>query len=322
MAFALYEAAPAPETILARGALNVLAKFAPLVVGVVFVWSAIKFVMAGGPGLLAEVVSFLRNFALGGLLLATLIKLLGDPIAQGLRAEPLATATGVATLFLLALMTDRVYQRGKSSSVEALFQPGPSVEAVPRGALPSERDVQVMAVHEAAHVLVWGGHPGYPPQRLRLNPSGHPAGTVTVAASHRLADRTELERHMLCSLAGVAAETQVFGTTFAGSHQDLVQHAALARQFLAAAPERPGLIHDASTPEELAFNEQMIRGLRLDHLEMLAGFFTAHRDLLDELAALARVKGQLEQEDLKPFLDRVTAPLPSMKSEEVCASSA
>lgn len=174
---------------------------------------------------------------------------------------------------------------------------------VPR---PSPRDVKLLSVHEAAHALLFAAWPAGVLTGVNIRPE-FCRGTVNYELPHLSRNTQEVKFELLGHLAGRAGEQATFQTKFLGAENDLQHYSTRATQYLGFddLDEGHSLIPAPMTQEEVAFNAEALRQLRLKHYGVLDEFFRVNQDVLADLAALIRERQTLDGPSVQPYLERV-----------------
>ncbi len=97
------------------------------------------------------------------------------------------------------------------------------------------REKEIVAFHEAGHVLVASHIPGHDPvHKVTIVPRGMAGGYTRYLpeSEHRLAGKTYYEGFMSSALGGHAAEEIVFGEMTTGAHDDLSKVTQVARAMI------------------------------------------------------------------------------------------
>lgn len=178
---------------------------------------------------------------------------------------------------------------------------------------PSERDLDIAAVHEAGHALMYAAVRNVPDSlTVKLLDGFDRAGVLgTVSCEvvrHTLMKKSELEFYMYLSLAGVAAEKVRFGEVFSGASNDLAQWGAHCETYLLNGFGERLYLPNAATDLDREANAKMRNTLHADQLLALSNFFGRNWKVLSELAGEIRESKTLQSEQLKPYLDRVDVP--------------
>ncbi|WP_321967134.1 ATP-dependent metallopeptidase FtsH/Yme1/Tma family protein [Burkholderia cepacia] len=166
------------------------------------------------------------------------------------------------------------------------------------------------AVHEAGHALLFAALPTLPDNFVAKvlgdlsavdRYRGFVRGTVDC-----LTTQTEVavQWSMFLDLAGTTAEKLVYGNRADGASEDNDRWTRTAQHYLS---HGYGEVYFATpaTDLEAESNQRALNRLKDEHCAALEEFLKANRAVLDELADRLARDGQLDQEGIRPYLDRV-----------------
>jgi cell division protease FtsH len=182
-----------------------------------------------------------------------------------------------------------------------------------RSAPIAEGELQVIAAHEAGHVLAAEYGERYEKaQQVTVEPRGQAMGLAVYGQTDRaLHDPDYLHEALMATLGGRAAEQIVFGRVSSGAANDLQRATELARRAveeLGFSP-RMGQIVAGRAPFSEATRtvvdseiERMVADAYADALALLS----AHRDQLDRLSARLVEHRELERIDILAAIGNVT----------------
>lgn len=178
--------------------------------------------------------------------------------------------------------------------------------------MPTVRDNQYTAAHEAGHALVYAALGRLPPNlKLAINdrPDHRGAlGFVTgIRSQHQLDQQTFAEWYMLVFLAGKMGESELLGESTLGSCNDHARWLNVARQYLAN--HCKGMFYAEPQNEfEQQRNEAKLEALQAEQMALLSRLFDMNADILKALAAFLLEKRSLTRNELIPFLSQVQLP--------------
>lgn len=242
----------------------------------------------------------------------------GDMVIRSAREHPQFAIAIVVGYFISV----HIYKLSSS------FDIGHSDVAVGRMAVsikksPSERDLEIAAVHEAGHALIYAAAKEIPDTLKvelldRFDRKGV-LGTVSCeAVNHSLMKKSEIEFNMYLCLAGMAAEKVRFGEFSAGSSNDLAQWNAHCEMYLSNGFGEGHYLPNAVTSSDREANAKVRTALHSDQMFALSNFFGRNWKVLSELANEIRNTKTLQGDQLKPYFNRVDIPkwLPKIEIEE------
>jgi cell division protease FtsH len=253
----------------------------------------------------------------------------GKPLADDVDLDDLATSMGGLSGAQLAEVTNEaaiMAGRGGSFVIrrahfrEAFLRvlAGPKRRSAPI----AEGELEVIACHEAGHVLCaeYGEH-YEKAQQVTVEPRGQAMGLAVYGQVDRaLHDPEYLHEALMATLAGRAAEQIVFGRVSSGAANDLQKATELARRAVEELgfSERLGQIVAGRAPFSETTRaivdseiERMVADAYADALDVLAG----HRDQLDRLRdQLVRTR-ELERVDILAAIGRVEATAPGRRRQ-------
>lgn len=188
---------------------------------------------------------------------------------------------------------------------------------------PSERDLEIAAVHEAGHALIYAAAKEIPESltvmlRDRFDKEGVLGSVSCEAVKHSLMKKSEIEFNMYLCLAGMAAEKVRYGEFSAGSSNDLAQWNAHCELYLLNGFGEGHFLPNAATSFEREANAKIRTTLHSDQMFALSNFFGRNWKVLSELACEIRNTKTLQGDQLKPYFNRVDVPkwLPEIDIEE------
>jgi hypothetical protein len=237
----------------------------------------------------------------------------GDAVLEDFAQHPAQATVMTAVLGIMMLLLRWVWP-----TLPVLV----STDALPsmgmtrgRAAMPAtDRDRQVVAVHEAGHALVYAAlHPAALPASLKaeVRLDGRAKGVhgwvLSQAMPHQLLGQQDLAWLSLLDLAGMAAEQVVLGQAHEGNQSDQAQWLTHITQWLTLHPTEVFYAPPA-TDAERDLNQRKLDQVRAAQWSWLVAFLTAHRPVLESLQALLLSQPTLDAEALRPFLAQVTWP--------------
>jgi cell division protease FtsH len=244
----------------------------------------------------------------------------GKPIADDVDFAQLASSMGGLSGAQLAdVVNEAALMAGRSGASEIarthLREGYLRVLAGPkrRSAPIAEGELQVIAAHEAGHVLAAEYGERYEKaQQVTVEPRGQAMGLAVYGQTDRaLHDPDYLHEALMATLGGRAAEQIVFGRVSSGAANDLQRATELARRAveeLGFSP-RMGQIVAGRAPFSEATRtvvdseiERMVADAYADALALLS----AHRDQLDRLTARLLEHRELERVDILAAIGNVT----------------
>lgn len=176
----------------------------------------------------------------------------------------------------------------------------------------SAQDIHRTAVHEAGHLLLYGGRAELPADiAVRVLPeigcTDQYRGQVT-HADNTPAERTEgyLRWLMLMYLAGTEAEYIALDERVDGSGRDNSQWLNAATAYLSSGFGEV-FYADPAGDAQLAHNRAVLNDLKGCCVRDVREFLAANRALLDELAAAIADQKTMNRDQLATYLSRVTA---------------
>lgn len=240
-----------------------------------------------------------------------LIGTFGDMVYAASVANPLAaTVNLMAVLLLWPLVRQAVLKPLGRRRGEAAEEGVAGVAA--QQSLPTGRDRDHAAAHEAGHIMVYAALEELPAGLcVELHDSAQPDGSLGFAgcwsSDHQLPLRSFVEWRMVVDLAGQVAEQQLLGEATLGAIQDHEVWLKRARGYLSL-QIRGSFYARPQNAFEQARNDDALEALRREQLDLLKGFFSQNAALLSEIAGALAEQGRMGLDDLRPLLARVILP--------------
>lgn len=262
--------------------------------------------------LFAVAISFVERFIMLSLALVA-VRGFGVELAEvvaSVKANPDGALALVAAIIVVRVAFAFAPARGVAATrgVEA---PGYAVVPAPRRER-SAQDIHRTAVHEAGHLLLFGGRAELPADlAVKVLPQiGYMdlyRGQVT-HAGNTPAERTEgyLHWHMLLHLAGSEAEYIALDERADGSCGDNSNWLNAATAYLSSGFGEV-FYADPAGDAQLAHNRAVLNDLKARCVREVREFLAANRALLDELAAAIADHKTMNRDQLATYLSRVTA---------------
>lgn len=305
---------PRPQEMFVAQVLEIVTKFGPLVVVIVF---GIP-MMAGRVGngnapTLALSSALARMLAVYGFVCWTL-GMLGDKMYRYAVQHPHdAAVISVAALIMFFMVRVGVPSFGHGTSVShaASAFVDDDIEGQPV-ILVTKRDREYVAAHEAAHALVYAALGGLPPG-LNVTVLDHVGengllGFVSgVRQEHRLLQQQFVEWQLLVFLAGNYGEGVAFGEVTIGSGDDQRRWTRMAVDYLCN-HVRGVFYNDPCTDAERKHNAEKLDLLRAEQHELLRVFFARNSMVFTDLRKSLEEKKTILGGELVPYLQRVVLP--------------
>lgn len=275
-----------------------------------------------------EIISRYFVRALIFLAASKLIEVFGQDMADVIVRYP----TVVAAIFLtqlLAIVVDLItggslsflYQSSAGQKVANTAQMQGRGRLIPcvEERLPTARDRQYIAAHEAGHVLVLAGLERLPPgvhaQILPVKSDSGKLGYVkSIQPTNLLTERTYCEWYMLLLLAGKAGEQKAYNSSTLGSADDHRRWLDTADRFLST--HINGIYYQRPKNSlEQAHNARMLNSLQKSQWELLSRFFDQNSSVFHSVTNALLERGRLDDNEITSYLCQVTLPngFPSVK---------
>jgi cell division protease FtsH len=244
----------------------------------------------------------------------------GKPLADDVNFEELATTMGGLSGAQLAdVVNEAALMAGRSGADEIARShmregylrvlAGPKRRSAPI----AEGELQVIAAHEAGHVLAAEHGERYEKaQQVTVEPRGQAMGLAVYGQTDRaLHDPDYLHEALMATLGGRAAEQVVFGRVSSGAANDLQRATELARRAVEELGFSPRLGQIVAGRAPFAESTRSVVDAEIERMvaEAYADALTlleAHRDQLDRLTDRLVEHRELERVDILAAIGNVT----------------